>query len=87
MTPDGECMNDLMIGTDSAAEELETGGVGKGYSSGNEPSNWARCSQSRITAALFRFEKSSVCLKEVHMLEGGSWDDGKVTARGIASGR
>ena len=91
-------MKDLMIGTDSAVEVLETGGVGEGYPSGNEPSKWAQCGQSRVTAVLFPLDESSVYLEEVHLvsgsrvyigrmrrtvLEGESWDDREVTTRGI----
>ena len=71
-TLDGECMKDLMIETDSAGEVLETEGVGGGYSSGDEPASKrrTRCGQSRATATLFRFDESSVCLEEVHLVSG-----------------
>ena len=38
---DGECMKDLMIGTNSAVEVLEAGGVGEERSSESGPSEGA----------------------------------------------
>ena len=46
---DGECMKDLMIGTNSAVEVLETGGFDVGFSLRNEPSKGATDVLKRVS--------------------------------------
>ena len=70
-------MKDLMIGTGSAVDVLETGGIDEGHSSGNEPGEDSTNRASKVDTTshrcLFSFDESIIYLEEAHLVSGRAW--------------